>query len=54
MNERIKQLDRTGTPLPFEVYYAATVENAEKEERNRDHCPMMASCMVLPQEVDGV
>lgn len=33
VNERIKQLDRTGTPLPFEVYYAATVENAEKEER---------------------
>lgn len=33
VQERIKQLDRTGTPLPFEVYYAATVENAEKEER---------------------
>lgn len=33
VNERIKQLDRTGTPLPFEVYYAATVENAEKEEK---------------------
>ncbi len=31
--ERLKQLDRTGTPLPFEVYYAATVENAEKEEK---------------------
>ena len=30
---RIKQLDRTGTPLPFEVYYAATVVNAEKEEK---------------------
>lgn len=33
VNERIKQLDRTGTPLPFEVYYAATVDNAEKEEK---------------------
>jgi hypothetical protein len=33
VQERLKQLDRTGTPLPFEVYYAATVENAEKEER---------------------
>jgi hypothetical protein len=33
VQERIKQLDKTGTPLPFEVYYAATVENAEKEER---------------------
>lgn len=33
VNERIKQLDRTGTPLPFEIYYAATVENAEKEEK---------------------
>lgn len=33
VKERMKQLDRTGTPLPFEIYYAATVENAEKEER---------------------
>lgn len=33
VQERIKQLDRTGTPLPFEVYYAATVEDAEKEEK---------------------
>lgn len=33
MKERLKQLDRTGTPLPFEVYYAAIVEDAEKEER---------------------
>lgn len=33
VHDRIKQLDRTGTPLPFEVYYAATVENAEKEEK---------------------
>lgn len=33
IEERIRQLDRTGVPLPFEVYYAATVEDAEKEER---------------------
>lgn len=33
VTERMKQLDRTGTPLPFEVYYAAVVENAEKEEK---------------------
>lgn len=33
VKERMKQLDRTGTPLPFEIYYAATVENAEKEEK---------------------
>src|SRR3989344_2857509 len=33
VKERLKQLDRTGVPLPFEVYYAATVEDAEKEER---------------------
>jgi len=33
VKERLKQLDRTGTPLPFEVYYAATVENAEEEEK---------------------
>lgn len=33
VKERLKQLDRTGTPLPFEVYYAATVGNAEKEEK---------------------
>ncbi|MDA3778856.1 MAG: GIY-YIG nuclease family protein [Bacteroidales bacterium] len=31
--DRIKQLDRTGTPLPFEIHYASIVENAEKEER---------------------
>ena len=30
---RIKQLDRTGVPLPFEIHYAANVENAEKEEK---------------------
>ena len=33
VKERLKQLDRTGTPLPFEVYYAATVENAEKKKK---------------------
>jgi hypothetical protein len=33
VKERLKQLDRTGVPLPFEVYYAATVENAEKDEK---------------------
>ena len=33
VKERLKQLDRTVVPLPFEVYYAATVENAEKEEK---------------------
>lgn len=33
VKERLKQLDRTGVPLPFEVYYAATVDDAEKEEK---------------------
>lgn len=33
LNQRLKQLDRTGVPLPFEVYYAASVNNAEGEER---------------------
>jgi len=33
VKDRIKQLDRTGVPLPFEIYYAATVEDAEKEEK---------------------
>lgn len=33
VKERLRQLDRTGVPLPFEVYYAATVENAEGEEK---------------------
>jgi hypothetical protein len=32
VKDRIKQLDRTGVPLPFEVYYAATVADAHKEE----------------------
>ena len=33
VGERIKQLDRTGVPLPFEIYYAANVEDAKKEEK---------------------
>lgn len=33
VEDRIKQLDRTGVPLPFEIHYAATVEDAEKEEK---------------------
>jgi hypothetical protein len=33
VEERLRQLDRTGTPLPFEKHYAAEVEDAEKEER---------------------
>ncbi|WKZ27262.1 MAG: GIY-YIG nuclease family protein [Candidatus Paceibacterota bacterium] len=33
VKERLRQLDRTGVPLPFEVYYAATVEDAEREEK---------------------
>lgn len=33
VEDRIRQLDRTGVPLPFEIYYAATVENAESEEK---------------------
>ena len=33
VEDRIRQLDRTGVPLPFEIYYAAKVDDAEKEER---------------------
>jgi len=33
VEDRIRQLDRTGVPLPFEIYYAATVADAEKEEK---------------------
>lgn len=33
VKERIKQLDRTGVPLPFEIYYAATVGDAQREEK---------------------
>lgn len=32
IKDRLRSLDRTGTPLPFEVYYAAEVENAKSEE----------------------
>ncbi len=32
VEERLKQLDRTGVPLPFEVYYSANVLNADAEE----------------------
>ncbi len=31
--ERLKQLDRTNIPMPFECYYACEVENAHEEER---------------------
>lgn len=31
---RVKQLDVTSTPLPFEVYYAAEVPDARKVERS--------------------
>jgi len=33
VEDRIRQLDRTGVPLPFEIYYAGIVENAEKDEK---------------------
>jgi len=33
VEERLRQLDRTGTPLPFEKHYAAEVEDAEREEK---------------------
>jgi len=33
VEDRMRQLDRTGVPLPFEVYYAAIVDDAEKEEK---------------------
>lgn len=33
VEERIRQLDRTGVLLPFEIYYAANVENAEQDEK---------------------
>ena len=31
--ERLRQLDRTNIPLPFECYYACEVENARDEEK---------------------
>ena len=39
VKERLRQLDRTGIPLPFEVYYAATVEDAEREEKRKRKRP---------------
>ena len=33
VEERLKQIDRTGVPLPFEVYYACEVENAREDEK---------------------
>lgn len=30
---RVRQLDTTGVPMPFEVYFAATVPDCEKAER---------------------
>lgn len=33
VEDRLKQLDRTGTPLPFECYYSAVVEDCEKDEK---------------------
>ena len=33
LEERLRQLDRTGVPLPFEIYYACEVENARADER---------------------
>ncbi len=33
VEDRLKQLDRTGTPLPFECYYSAEVEDCEKDEK---------------------
>lgn len=33
IKKRLKGLDRTGVPLPFEIYYAAIVEDAKKEEK---------------------
>lgn len=32
VDQRMKELDKTGVPLPFECYYAAEVENYEKVE----------------------
>ena len=33
VKERLRQLDRTGVPLPFEVYYAATVERRRERRK---------------------
>lgn len=33
VEDRLKQLDRTPVPLPFECYYASEVENCEQDEK---------------------
>ncbi len=33
VEERLKQLDKTGTPLPFEHHYSAEVVDCEKDEK---------------------
>lgn len=33
LEKRIKQLDRTGVPLLFEIYYACEMENAHEDEK---------------------
>ncbi len=33
VEERLRQLDRTGVPLPFECYYSSEVEDCEKDEK---------------------
>lgn len=33
LKERLKQLDRTGVPLPFEIYHAGEMENAREDEK---------------------
>ena len=33
VEDRLKQLDKTNTPLPFERHYSAEVEDCEKEEK---------------------
>lgn len=33
IDQRLRQLDRTGVPLPFEVYYACEVEQAHNDEQ---------------------
>lgn len=33
LEQRLRQMDRTNVPLPFECFYACEVENARKEEQ---------------------
>ncbi|WKZ30730.1 MAG: GIY-YIG nuclease family protein [Candidatus Dojkabacteria bacterium] len=33
LEDRLRQLDTTSMPLPFEIYYACEVENAKKDEQ---------------------